>query len=228
MHLSPLILPTPPLSTLSYSFPPPLTDNVDVITAMLRVITGSPDLFNNLDSAHLNQLIGLIQARTTATTAVESLNALTALSIYFYGDEKRRQCFQSVVSEAFLGGLLKSVNEAQLWNSAADLVFECPRLFASKKSGSALLAFYLSLAAQCLQSVPQDEYASGDDGPAPAALEFVCAAVEGSPATFKREKGLLEAAIVLLLQVTAMEDGSNDWLTTDPTDEGKSPGEMKV
>lgn len=204
-----------------------LADNFELIAALLRIVTGNPDLFSTLDSGNLSQLVGLIQGKTTPAIAVEAVSCLTALSIYFYPDEKRRNCFAPILGESYLPALLQAAQAdpaiaVQLWTSAGDLVFECPRLFASKKQGSALLGKYLSLAASVLHSVPADEYGADEDGVASAALEFVCAAVEGSPTTFKRERGLLEASAVLLLQVTGMEDGSDDWLHTDPTDEGKN------
>ena len=204
---------------------PFLTDNYDLIAALLRILTANPDLFSTLDSQNLNQLVSLIQSKTTPAVAVEAVACLASLSIYFYPDEKRRSCFSPILQEGYLPALLQAAQAdasvaVQLWTSAADLVFECPRLFASKRGGSALLGKYLSLAAAVLHAVPADEYGQDEDGVASAALEFVCAAVEGSPGTFKRERGLLEASAVLLLQVTGMEDGSTDWLTTDPTDEG--------
>jgi hypothetical protein len=167
----------------------------------------------------------MIQGKTAPAIAVESVACLSALGIYFYPDDARRGCFVSVLEESYLYALLQAAQAdasiaVQLWTSAADLVFECPRLFASKKHGSALLGKYLSLAASVLHGVPADEYGADEEGVASAALEFVCAAVEGSPGTFKRERALLEASAVLLLQVTGMEDGSDDWLQTDPTDEG--------
>ena len=183
-----------------------------------------------MDSSQLGQLVSLIQSRTNQTIAVDAVSCLTSLAIFFYPDDKRRGCFTPLVQEPFLPALLQAASQAdasvasQLWTSAADLVFECPRLFASKKQGSALLGAYLTLAASVLHAVQPDDYASDDDGMASAALEFVCAAVEGSPGTFKRERGLLEASAVLLLQVTGMEDGSEEWLSTDPTDEGKRGG----
>lgn len=168
----------------------------------------------------------MIQGKTTPAIAVEAVACLASLAIFFYPDDNRRGCFASVLEESYLYALLQAAQAdasiaVQLWTSVADLVFECPRLFASKKQGSALLGKYLTLAAAVLHSVPAEEYGADEEGAVSAALEFVCAAVEGSPGTFKRERALLEASAVLLLQVTGMEDGSDDWLTTDPTDEGK-------
>lgn len=101
---------------------PSNVDDFDFIAALLRIVTGNPDLFSTLDSTHLSQLVRMIQAKTTPAIAVEAVACLTALSIYFYPDDQRRACFAPVLEESYLYALLQAAQAdasiaTQLWTS---------------------------------------------------------------------------------------------------------------
>lgn len=204
------------------------SENDDTIMALLRIITSTPDLFSNQDSSALSALLAVINGVITVhpAVAVDAVQALSALTIFFYPDEKRRNVFASVITQTIPSVaqmLSASISEkeyelAQVLNCAADLVFECPRLFAGKKQEKNALNEYVAMASALIRRLSEDQY-QDEDKVASAALEFICAAVEGNPAAFRRDRALLEAASVLLLQVTGMESGTDDWLRTDPTDE---------
>lgn len=201
----------------------------DAIMALLRIITATPDLFSNQDSSALMSLNSIINGVVSArpATAVEGVQALSALTIFFYPDEKRRTAFSSVITQtvpAVAQMLSASIDEkedelSQVLNCAADLVFECPRLFAGKKQEkNNALQEYIAMASALIRRLNEDQY-DEEDKVASSALEFICAAVEGNPNAFRRDRALLEASAVLLLQVAGMESGTDDWQTTDPNDE---------
>ena len=201
----------------------------DSLIALLRIITATPDLFSNQDSSALMTILSVINGVVSGRpgVAVDAVQALSSLTIFFYPDEKRRTVFTSVVTQivpSVAQMLSGSINEkedemAQVLNCAADMVFECPRLFSGKKQEkNNILSEYVAMASALIRRLSEDEYA-GEDKVASAALEFICAAVEGNPSVFRRDRALLETSAVLLLQVTGMESGTDDWLTTDPTDE---------
>ena len=203
--------------------------NDDAIMALLRIITATPDLFSNQESSALLSLISIINGvvSTRPAAAVEGVQALTALTIFFYPDEKRRSAFATVITQtvpSVAQMLSASINEkedelSQVLNCAADLVFECPRLFAGKKQEkNNALQEYVAMASALIRRLTEDQF-DDEDKVASSALEFVCAAVEGNPNAFRRDRALLEASAVLLLQVAGMESGTDEWLTTDPTDE---------
>lgn len=195
----------------------------DEACACLRIISATPELFVSGDV--LKQVVAMIVSTAIQRiqgTKLEATRALTALAIYHA--EEHLDMFQAVVSQflpAIISeGILPADQPSLVLNCAADLVFECPKLFAKGKGNTALMGQYFGLMGQIIRSVPADEYC---DAPASAsaALEFICAAVEGNGSFFRRSgsRGLVEQAAQLLLEATAMEDGSNDWLETDPQDE---------
>lgn len=201
----------------------------DSIIALLRIITATPDLFSNQDAPALVSLVSVINGVVSNRpgVSVEAVQALSSLTIFFYPDEKRRSAFTTVVTQtvpAVAQMLSGSIDEkeddlAQVLNCAADLVFECPRLFTGKKQEkTSTLPEYVAMASALIRRLREDQY-DEEDKVASAALEFICAAVEGNPSAFRRDRALLEASAVLLLQVTGMESGTDEWLTTDPTDE---------
>ena len=204
------------------------SESDDAIIALLRIIASTPDLFSNQDSSALSALFAVINGVISVhpAVAVEAVQALSALTIFFYPDEKRRNTFASVVTQtvpSVAQMLSASIDEkedelAQVLNNSADLVFECPRLFAGKKQEKNALNEYVAMASALIRRLSEDQY-QDEDKVASAALEFICAAVEGNPAAFRRDRALLEASAVLLLQVTGMESGTDEWLGTDPTDE---------
>lgn len=205
------------------------SQNDDAIMALLRIITATPDLFSNQESPALLSLISVINGVVSnrPATAVEGVQALTALTIFFYPDEKRRSAFNTVITQtvpSVAQMLSASIDDkedelSQVLNCAADLAFECPRLFAGKKQEkNNSLQEYVAMASALIRRLNEDQY-EDEDKVASSALEFICAAVEGNPNAFRRDRALLEASAVLLLQVTGMESGTDEWLTTDPTDE---------
>lgn len=205
------------------------SQNDDSIIALLRIITATPDLFSNQDASALVSLISVINGvvSTRPAVAVEAVQALSSLTIFFYPDEKRRSAFSTVVTQTvpsvaqMLSGSIEEKEDelAQVLNCAADLAFECPRLFTGKKQEkNNTMSEYVAMASALIRRLREDQF-DEEDKVASAALEFICAAVEGNPSAFRRDRALLEASAVLLLQVTGMESGTDDWLTTDPTDE---------
>lgn len=200
----------------------------DAVIALLRVITATPDLFSNQESNALTALVSVISGvvATRPSVSVEAVKSLSALSIFFYPDEKRRNVFAPIVNQivpSVVQMLSANVdaNEddlAQVLTCAADLVYECPRLFAAKKQEKNILQEYVAMVSALIRRLKEDDYES-EDMVASAALEFLCSAVEGNAPAFRRDRALLEASAVLLLQVAGMESGTDEWLSTDPTDE---------
>jgi importin-5 len=211
-------------------------ENDDSINALLRIVSASPDLFSNQETSGLVSLVSVLSgvlSKRGVGVAVEGSEALCNLTIFFYPDEKRREAFLPVVTQiipSIVEGL-RSVEEreeelGQVLNCCASLVFECPRLFVSggkgkgkgKQGKANVLGEYISMAAVLIRRLTSDQYGE-EDVVASAALELICAAVEGNPGAFRRDGQLLEASSVLLLQVAGMESDTSDWLSTDPTDE---------
>lgn len=199
-------------------------ENDDSIGALLRIITATPDLFSAQD---INGLTSLVKAISSCSSrhavVVEMVQALTALAIFFYSDEQRRPAFTEVVTMIIPGLIQQNFNKedeeelTQLLSCCSDLVYECPRLFSSKKQQSCLFE-YLSMASALIRRLSVDQY-DEEDSVSSSALEFICAAVEGNPGAFRRDRALLEASALLLLEVTGMESNTEDWLQTDPNDE---------
>lgn len=217
----------------------PPTD-LAVTGALLRIVAASPDLFANQDGASLVRLVQLLSS--LAMTLIDAadapvgdaVQALVSLAICFYEDEGRRGAFQPLVEET-LPALIERLAQqgerheetlALVLACAGDIVFECPRLFSSRRGGSCL-ARYVAQCGALVRRIPADSYGE-EDAVGAAALEFVCAAVEGSPKTFRRDRALLEASAALLLDATAMEDDDDaTWNATNPADEDDG-GSMSV
>ena len=76
---------------------------------------------------------------------------------------------------------------------------------------------YVAMAFALIRRLNEDQY-DEEDKSCSSALEFICAAVEGNPNAFRRDRALLEALLFFYFK-SLNESGTDDWQTTDPNDE---------
>lgn len=182
----------------------------------LRILSAAPECVSNQKGDHVSLYLGQFFVHPDPNVRISCMRALYAI-ITCWSDD-RKVAFVPLVNQIpeYLKSLaeLGSSGEESLSESMqviVDIVEECPKMFRSVVPRLVPVLMLICTAGDAFEAETRS-----------VALELLTTLIEVTPATFKKQKDLLNSIVTLLLKsISDNLDDGQEWYAANPDDENE-------